>query len=296
MDVAIAGIAARQRGVIGLRQLKRLGLTASGVRDRVRTGRLHRVHRGVYAVGHPVLSLEGRWWAAVLACGDDAALSHRSAGHALDVRRTDRFAVDVTVATGSRSRRGIDVHRSALTPADITFIDGLPVTTVARTLLDLGDVLDLRGIERALEQADRLRILDLADVRRVLAGANGRRGAGLLATAIRLYDPDMTRTRSELERMFLRLCRRAGLPAPVVNDEVDGVEADFFWPELDLIVELDGNETHGTRAAFERDRRRDQRHAVAGRRTIRVTYRQLEREPGNVETTLRALACGTRRR
>jgi hypothetical protein len=229
--------------------------------------------------------------AAVLACGEGAALSHRSAASLWELRQTDRRDIDVTVGSrAGRSRAGITVHRSStLTPDQVTTRNGIPVTTVARTLLDLTDVLDRRGVRRAVEQSERRHRFDLAAVKAVLAQANGRRNAGVLADAVRIYDPDSALTRSELEDAFSELCKAAGVPPPSVNDEVEGFEVDFSWPGHDLVVELDGHDTHGTREAFERDRRRDQVLTVAGRRVIRFTYRQVTEQAEDAVRVLRAL-------
>jgi Transcriptional regulator, AbiEi antitoxin/Protein of unknown function (DUF559) len=264
------------------------GLSASAVRSRVEAGRLQRIHQGVYAVGHKQLTLKGWWMAAVLACGDGAALSYRSGAHLHDLRRTGRSKIDVTSPKG-RSRRAIQVHRGALAPEDVTVVEGIPVTSVARTLLDLGDILDARNLRRAVEQADRRDILDVTELRHTLDRAAGRRGTGVLADILATYEHDATLTRTELERLFLDICREANIPAPLVNQTVDGDEVDFHWPEYRLIVETDGHDTHHTREAFERDRLSDQRHAATGWLTIRFTYRQITDRPHEVAATLRAV-------
>jgi predicted transcriptional regulator of viral defense system len=242
----IAEIAASQHGVISLTQLRELGLSARAVQNRVAIGKLHRIHRGVYAVGHPVLSKEGRWMAAVLACGPDALLSHRSAAALWGIRPTARSRIDVTLGrpTG-RALPGIDIHRTrTLGAQDATKVTNIPCTTVARTLLDLADVVDRRGLERAVEQAEILRLLDLTAVDDVLARAAGRRGAPVLRAIVADYDPEPAPTKNELERRFLELCRNAALPSPRVNAwvtvEADGFEVDFSWPDARLIVEVDG--------------------------------------------------------
>jgi hypothetical protein len=234
--------------------------------------------------------------AAVLACGPGAALSHRSGADHLDLRRTQRAAVDVTTLTQrGRKRPGIDAHRAkGLAAADVTVVRGIPCTTVPRTLLDLAEVLDRRGLERAIERAEQLRLFDLTAVEEALERAEGRPGASKLQD---LLGCDLRRpklTKRELEERFLRLCNEAELPQPQVNvwipfAEGDGVEADFLWREQRLAVETDGWETHGTRQAFERDRLRDQRLAVAGWRVIRFTWRQIAEEPARVATTVTKL-------
>jgi very-short-patch-repair endonuclease/predicted transcriptional regulator of viral defense system len=292
-DRAIAALAGRQHGVVALPQLKALGITASAVRDRVASGRLHRVHRGVFAVGHPILKTEGRFMAAAFACGPGAVLSHRSAAALWDLRQTDRALIDVTAPT-RRSRRGIDVHGSrTLQPADVTTVNGIPCTTVARTLLDLAEVVDRRGLERAYERAEILRMLDTRAVQEVLDRAAGRRGAAMLQSILGDNSLGDAITRSELEERFLAICKSSRLPRPRVNAYIDlyggGVEVDFLWRRERLIVETDGHASHGTRAAFERDRARDRRLTIAGWRVVRFTWRQVVRERDEVASTLALL-------
>ena len=235
--------------------------------------------------------------AAVLACGSHAALSHRSAAALWGLRPTMRAAIDVTVPRRAGfSRPGVDVHRARrLDPADVTRVRGVPCTTVARTLLDLAEVLDGQALGRACEQAEVLRILDRRAVDRVLARADGRHGAPALRTV--LAEVGCALTRSELEKRFLALCAAAGVPLPRVNAwlELDGggLEVDFLWDVQRLIVETDGHRTHGTRRAFERDRRRDQRLTLAGWRVVRVTWRQLTLDPDDVARTIGALLAHT---
>jgi len=255
-DGRIAALAVVQHGVVERRQLAALGLGDGAIAHRVRAGRLHRVHRGVYAVGHPRLSRQGQWLAGVLACGAGAALSHRSAAALWGIRGSDRARVDVIRPTSGHAREGIDVHRSALERWERTVVDAIPVTTVARTLVDLGQVLDARALERAFDEAEHLRLLDAAALEDVLARAAGRCGAGILRA--RLADDRSAHTRSELEDRFLALCGRAGLSRPGVNRHVWAggrlVEVDFLWAQRRLVAEADGRAAHGTRAAFERDR------------------------------------------
>ena len=220
----IGALAGRQHGVVALSQLRALGLSAEGVRSRVARGSLYRLHRGVYAVGHAAVSGEGRWLAAVLACGPDALLSHRSAAGLWGLRPDNRRAIDVTVPRRStRGRRGIDVH-SAVTirPEDTTTLHSIPCTGVARTLLDLAECVDRRGLARAVERAEQLRIFDLTEVEAVLA--EGRR------PACRSSPPRRYRrlpARGEMANAssscrFLALCTDAGLPRPLVNGTVSG--------------------------------------------------------------------------
>lgn len=293
---AIQELAARQNGVVSLPQLKALGLGGSGVRDRVAAGKLQRLHRGVYAIGLAAPSAKGRYMAAVLACGPGAALSHRSAGALLGLRPSHRTAIDV-IAPGraGKQRAGIDVHRATgLEPRDIAPIDGIPCTTVARTLLDLAETIDRTALEKAVEQAEKLRIFDLAAVVDVLNRAGKRRGATALRAVLRTYTPEPAFTRSDLEKRFLALCAEAGLPRPSVNNFSDGFEIDFVWPDRRLMVEVDSYRHHGTRAAFERDRRRDQDLTAAGWRVVRFTWRQVIDEPERVVARLHSLLAGQR--
>jgi very-short-patch-repair endonuclease/predicted transcriptional regulator of viral defense system len=290
--MALARLAMGQHGVVAAAQLRHLGLSENAVGKWARKGRLHRVHRGVYAVGHGRVTREGRWMAAVLAYGPKAVLSHRSAGALWGLRSDNRARTDVSVPSRSaRSRPGIDVHGSVtLAPEDCTREEGIPCTTVARTLLDLGEVLDHRGLERAIEQAEVLRVFDLRAVEDVLERANGRRGAAVLRAVLAgLEEPALTDT--ALEERFLMLCRAATLPSPEVNvwldiDELPAVKADFLWRAERLVIETDGWESHGTRQAFERDRRRDERLKLAGYELLRFTWRRIIADPSGVMRTV----------
>jgi predicted transcriptional regulator of viral defense system len=292
--MGLARLAARQHGVVSLTQLQRLGWSASAVRERHAAGHLHRVHRGVYAVGHRRLTRRGRFMAAVLACGKSAALSHRSAASLLDLRPSTRLVVDVTVSGRRvRSRAGIQAHIATLINRDVGRVDRIPCTSVGRTLVDMAGVVDAQGLDRAIERAELLRVFDLAEIDDLLDRAEGHRGASKLRQALALYLPDHHLTRSELERRFLGLCESHSLPSPVTNGRItvggDNLEVDFHWPAQRLVVETDGHRTHSTHAAFERDRRRDQMLTAAGWRVLRFTWHQLARRPGEVAETVRAL-------
>lgn len=259
------------------------------------TGRLHRVYRGVYAVGRPGLSLHGRWMAAVLVCGPDALLSHRSAAMLHDLARTDATRIDVTApGRAGRTHHGLTVHRAGgLTAADRTVVSGIPVSSVSRTLLDLAAVLPLQRLERALGQAERLRVFDLGPIRDALARAPRHRGALRLRAALAELDPAQGLTESELEERFQTLCRDAALPEPERNRWLavgDGhVRPDFAWTDARLIVETDGAAVHRTAAAFERDRRRDQELTLARWRVIRITWSQIISDPERIVRLLAAL-------
>jgi very-short-patch-repair endonuclease len=251
------------------------------------------LHRGVYAVGHGALRPEGRWLAAVLACGPGAVLSHRSAAALWDLRPATRPTIDVTAPRTRVGRPGVDLHLSrCLESHHRTEHKRIPTTTIARTLVDLAAVLETTGIERTWHRAEMLDLLDVQAVQDALSHGRGRRGAGLVRSLLAEDGADGI-TRSELEERFLTLCREADLPRPAVNTRIvaNGTtyEVDFLWRAHHLIAETDGWGPHHTRAAFESDRRRDADLLVAGLRVVRFTWRQITREPGAVAATLRAL-------
>lgn len=289
-DRAIAEMAARQYGVVSRAQLRGLGLSDSAIARRVEAGRLHRVHGGVYAVGHPLLSMHGRWLAAVLACGPGAALSHASAAALWGIRRSEAAIVDVIVPrTGARSRRGLRIHRPhALPRGETTTRDRIDVTTPPRTLLDLAATLRERELHRALDQAEIRELTDYPALAAMAAAHPGHQGSGRLARALREHYAGTTLTRSELEERFLALCRSRGLPPPAVNVHVGTLEVDFLFPRQRVVVETDGWRFRGHRAAFERDRRRDAELTRAGYRVLRFTQRQVVSEAQAVAATVAA--------
>jgi len=288
-DVRVAALAARQHGVVTRRQLHALGLDDSAIRRRKGTARLHQVYRNVYAVGHTDLTAHGRYLSAVLAYGNQAVLSHRSAAFLWRICPERRLRIDVTVpGGGSRPRRGpIVVHRSPLPAEHVTIRERIPVTTPARTLVDLADHLNRRELERALDEAHYLR-LDLSS----LQPFPGRRGVGTLAEVLADHAPGTTRTKSEFEELVLALCANHDLPMPLVNQVIEGFEVDFAWPQARLIAEADGWSAHGRRSSFERDRLRDAMLQVAGWRVFRVTWRRLALQPEAVARQLRTLIVG----
>jgi hypothetical protein len=293
-DVAVAGLAARQWGVVATGQLLGAGLSRSGIARRVAAGRLHPVHRAVYAVVHPgVLRREGRRLAAVLACGEGAVLSHVSAAAHWELVDSAAARVDVTAPVTRAGMPGIRLHRSrSLDARDTDTHRGIPITSVPRTLLDLAATVRSDRLERALAQAQRLQLYDHRAVEKVIARSNGHRGTGALAKATSRDDPKWTR--SELEAWFLTLVRDMGLPEPLVNSSLTApdhprLEVDFSWPTHHLIVELDGWETHRTRAAFEQDRARDTALTAAGWRVVRFTWRERRQ---TIQRRLQALLPG----
>jgi very-short-patch-repair endonuclease len=289
VDWAIGALAGAQYGVVSREQLRDLGLTPSAIDRRVAGGRLQVVHRGVYAVGHRVIVTRGRWMAAVLACGSGAALSHAAAAALWELRASEAVIVDVTARRTGRSRPGIRIHRPrTLRPNETTTKDGIPVTTPARTILDLAAKLDGRPLERLLDQAESARLTDVPSLAALARAHAGHRGASKLRAALEDHEPGTTLTKSELEERFLALCRRAGLPRPNVNDDVEGLEVDFVFKDDRVLVETDSWRHHKSRDAFENDRRRDATHAAAGYRTLRFTHRQIAGEPATVAATIAA--------
>jgi predicted transcriptional regulator of viral defense system len=230
VDAEIAALAARQHGVVTTRQLAALGLPQRAVSHRAAAGRLHRVHRGVYAVGHPILTANGHRMAAVLACGPGAALSHASAAALWEIRPSSATRVDVSVrgAGGRAKRPRIRVHRAPSLRADeITEHQAIRVTTPARTLLDLAAQLPRRALERALDQAAITDLFDLAALSAVVRAHEGERGAAALSKALEQHAPGTTPTKSELEELMLAVCDDHGLQRPLVNAWVEGLEVDF---------------------------------------------------------------------
>jgi predicted transcriptional regulator of viral defense system len=295
LGVRLAGLAQMQHGVVTLDQLRGIGISASAVRSRVEEGSLLRLYDGVYAVGHLPRTKEVRFISAVLACGRDAVLSHRSAAHLLGLREDKRIQIDVT-APGRRGRapRGIDAHRDgSLVPLDRGTENGIPCTNVARTLLDLAAVIPLWELRRAVGKAEVLRVLDKGAVRTLIKRNRGRRGVARLRMLLDELDPQTKRTRSEMERLLLRLCTRAGLPRPEVNIwlNVDGrqLQPDFLWRDVGLILEADSRKFHDTDSAFLSDRRREQRLQLAGWRVSHCTWWEIEHEPSRLANTIRGL-------
>jgi very-short-patch-repair endonuclease len=294
LDAALAGLAARQHGVVSLVQLRSLGLSARAAQYRGASGRLHRVHRGVYAVGHRVLSPDGYRMAAVLASGAGAVLSHRSAAAAWGIRPTDRARIDVTVPSqaGRMGPPKVELHRvRRLDPRDVTRLRNVAITTPARTLVDLASVLAPHALERSVNQAEVIQLLDVTAVRAAIERAPNRKGTRHLEASLSMPSPGPTK--SELEDSFLALCRRADLPTPRLNVHVDAggclYEVDALWPDARLIAELDGGAAHRTAKAFEDDRARDAALAARGYLVVRFTWQRITHEPRVVAAQLRRI-------
>jgi very-short-patch-repair endonuclease/predicted transcriptional regulator of viral defense system len=279
----------RQHGAISRAQLLELGLSSDSIAHRIGSGRLHPVGHGIYAAGRPHLPRSGQWFAALLSCGPTAVLSHRSAAALWGVLSDDLTISEVTVsATVRRRRRAVAVHCRALASSERTVRDGVPVTTIERTLLDLATKLPGNRLERAINEADKLDLIDPETLHTALDRYSGRRGVAALRTildrhAFRLTD-------SELERRFLAIVRKGGLPLPDTGTRLNGFKVDFHWPDLGLVVETDGLRYHRTIAQQTRDRLRDQAHTAAGLTTLRFTHFQVRYEPRHVRATLLAVA------
>jgi very-short-patch-repair endonuclease len=293
--------------VVARRQLLDLGATPKVIERRLASGRLHALWRGVYAVGRPTVPLRGWWMAAVLACGPDAVLSHISAADLWGIRqrsagrnRTTKIGseegrgrpvvIDVSLPKGRTHRlSGIRSHRrSDHRESDRTVRDGIPVTSPARTLIDLGTLLHPVHLEEAVNEADKLDLVDPESLRRHIEDHRGMDGVKALRRV--LDRRTFALTDSELERRFLRLVRRAGSPMPRTQQSVEGFRIDFFWPEFGLVVETDGLQFHRTPQQQGRDRVRDQALIAAGFTVLRFTHAQVTFEPDHVIETLRSVA------
>ncbi|HVP03587.1 MAG TPA: type IV toxin-antitoxin system AbiEi family antitoxin domain-containing protein [Solirubrobacteraceae bacterium] len=288
---SIAALAARQHGLVTIAQLSALGFGRSAVGRRVDAGRLHRVHRGVYAVGHPVLTTPGRRLAAVLACGPSAVLSHTSAAAIWELRVDDGGITHVTVARALRAtpRAGTRVHTTRRLPLEErAMVDAMPLTSVARTLVDLGDVLSARRVRGAFVRAEQLRLIDMRAVHAALAGARHRPGAAILREVLRGYDPRWQDTLSRLELLTLDVLAAHDLPEPEVNAWIENrYLADFLWREQRVILESDGDAVHATPGARRADARRDRDLARRGYRTLRATTEELHHRPHELARRLR---------
>lgn len=289
-DEVIAALALSQGGRVSRGQLLRQGIGSRAIEHRLASGRLHRVQSGVYAVGHALRGRDGTWWEALLACGEDAVLSHTSAAEAWELRPSGRGAlVELSSQrTGGAERPGIRLHRTRrLAEHERTELRGMPLTTPARTILDLSARLADRRVEEMLDRGEATRLLDLVELRRAIAEHRGRPGTPRLERVLGEYAP--TVTRSELEDLLLLLCDAHGLPRPAMNARVLGYEVDACWQSARLVVELDGYAYHRSPRAFEQDRARDVALTVAGWRVLRFTYRQLRDSPERVAASIRSL-------
>ena len=255
--------------------MRRLGLSGPGIDRRIAAGWLHPLYRGVYAVGHVALTRKSRIYAAVLAAGPEALTSHRSAAELWDLLRPG--PIDITSPRSRRPRPGFVLHRSrCLQPDDRAVIDGIPTTSVARTLVDLADVLNERRLSNAIHEAEIQKRFDLKGVHAALARVPGRTSRHKLQRVLKAYGGGPPLTRSDYERAFLDLCDRHDIPIPQSAVPVAGYELDFLWPSHGLAVEMDDEATHYTTRAYYADRRRDRALAPHGIHVIRVTPPDLE--------------------
>jgi very-short-patch-repair endonuclease len=287
-------LAERQHGVVARRQLLAIGLGEDAIQHRLATGRLHLLHQGVYAVGHRSLSREGRWLAAVLASGPGAILSHRQAAAHWQLRPTSRSRIEVTVPHRSRSSKAIFRHVSHVPEDERTVKDGIPVTSVHRTIFDLAAVTDLDAVVAMIREAEFRGHYDLLSLWDLLGRYPGRRGSRKVRLGLeRLKDEPPGRKRSKLEERFAPFLRRHRLPLPRFNDWIvlgaKRCQVDCRWPEARRIVELDGWKGHHTRSAFRDDRARDRALSVAGYSVTHITWNQLDDEPEAIAADLRAL-------
>lgn len=274
-----------------------MDVSAAMVDWRVARRRLHPLHRGVYAVGHLAVTQESRWMAAVLASGPGAVLSHRAAGELWGLVPRGSGRLEVTRSGHHRARPGIVGRKSCLPPDERTVADGIPVTSVPRTVLDLAAVVPERRLERALNEVEVRGLRDRLSVPGLLERHPGRRGAAALRRLLAESDRQNGVTASKLEDEFLALVDRHGFPRPRLNADLRVGEVflrpDCLWPEQRLIVELDGRAVHRTPMAFERDRERDRTLVADGWRVVRVTWRQLYEEPGRVAGDLDRLLAAS---
>lgn len=293
IDQLIASLAMRQHGVVSRRQLLAGGIGRRAIEHRLARQRLHGVHYGVYAVGHRLLTTEGQWMAAVLAAGPGAVLSHRSAAALWRMVRWSGGPVEVTVGRAVRSRSGLRVRRGRLSADEATEVEGIPTTTVPRTLLDLASVVDRHRLERAINEAEVLRLAGALSLAALLERHPRRHGTRALREVLAAGRLGLDVTRSELEDRFLRFLAEAGLPRPQTNAPLaagqEVFEVDCLWRRSRVVVELDGRAVHATARAFERDRARDRALNAAGWRVVRVTWRQLSSEPAALAADLRRL-------
>ena len=304
LDQALSDLSLAQHGVFALDQLRALDLAAPAVRSRRAAGRLHRIHHTVYSlVPKELLKREGLYMAAVLACGEGAVLSHRSAAALLELRDWGHTKIEVTVPRRSARRHdGIKVHRSTtLIDEDVTELNNIPCTTVHRTLFDLAEVVTQRQLERSFDQAEISERLDLNAINDQLKRNPTRPGAKAVRDVLETHYIGKTPTWSENEEALLAITRELGIPDPdtnqfiVLDDGGPAIRVDFVWRDQRVIVEADSNKWHSTRQRFEQDRVRDQRLTAAGWTIIRTTWRQMKHRPHELRPLLlKLLAPGSR--
>jgi very-short-patch-repair endonuclease len=287
-QMSVWALVRRQHGVITRRQLLALGYSRKAIRHRVEAGRLHPIFAGVYAVGRREVSQEGFWMAAVLSCGEGALLSHESAAQLWGIRDRRRLPVDISIPRPRTARRrGIRVHRRELRDEMRDMQSGIPVTSPMQTLVDLALILGEAELDRAINEADNLGRIraDTIDPPR------GARGAARLRR--HLASPAFFVTDSELERRFVPIALRTGLPKPETQVVLNGHRVDFFFRAAGLVVETDGLRYHRTPTQQKRDRVRDQELTARGLCVLRFTHDQIAHEPEHVADVLRRLSSNT---
>jgi predicted transcriptional regulator of viral defense system len=289
-------LALAQHGVVTLGQLEALGFSGRTVQQRERARRLHRIHQGTYSLLPGPVTVRAKFMAAVLASGPEAVLSHRSAAYLWGLVDDWEEPIHVTAPhRRGRSPGSVAAHRDgSLLPTDKTLRFGIPCTSLARTLLDYAGLAQEWELQKAVAQAEILRLLHMPTLRALLKRCRRRRGVARLRLLLDAIDPQAKRARSELERLFLGMCSRHDLPKPEVNvwlTAADGkrYQADFLWRDARLIVEADSRRFHDTHSAFVKDRKREQQLQLARWRVSRCTWEQVERESRLLAITIHGL-------
>ena len=293
-DHWLAEVAEGQHGLVARWQLLEAGCSEGAVKKRIASGRLHRLHTGVYLVGHRLIQREGRWMAAVLASGPGAVLSHRSAAALWGVREDSRAVIDVTTSHRSRSWRHIRRHVSPTPPDEQTIRNGIPVTSVPRTIFDLAATEPLDEVQRLLREMEFKELWDRLSLWDLVERHPGRRGIRNVIAALEgLKDEPVGEQKSPLEERFAPFCRRHRLPLPHFNHPIEAggknYVVDCHWPGTNQIVELDGWQAHGTKSAFREDKARDRKLTAAGYTVTHLTWNQLNDEPEEIASDLRVL-------
>jgi very-short-patch-repair endonuclease len=271
-----------------------MGLGKDAIQHRIKVGRLHPLHEGVYAVGHRLIPRQGWWMAAVLASGPEAVLSHRTAAVLWMLRGHTGGVIHVTLPHKSASSKEIRRHYSLLPPDEITVEEGIPVTSVPRTIFDLAATEPVDVVGNLIRESEYRQLYDRLSLWDLIERYPGKRGSRKVRTALeQIKEEPAGRKRSKLEERFAPFLRLHHLPLPRFNDwiMVSGkrYQIDCHWPGTNQIVELDGWEGHSTRTAFREDRARDRILRVAGYSVTRLTWNQLDDEPEAIAADLRAL-------
>ncbi len=281
-------LVAGQHGIVSRRQLRDIGLSDTMIARWLETGRLHRLHRRVYAVGHTAISIEGRLWAALLYAGDEAVFSHTTAAWIWSLIDAEPRRIHLTVPGRRSSLPDVRVHHSR--QIDCAECSGFPVTSVARTLLDIAAMLPFRQLRRALAEAEYRKLLAPAEI--LAVAGSGRRGSRALRVAMAKHMPELAETLSILEERFLELCESAGLPMPEANRKTGLMRVDAVWRDARLAVEVDGGDAHAGLGQLKRDRDRELALRAQGFQVVRYSWEQISRRPGQVAEDLRRLLEG----